>query len=145
MNYKNGYNYSNIESSPINMNISQIYGYSSDPEVFGPPYWYVLHNGAISYPNNPTDYVKLGMQNLLLYFPLLMPCVACKEHAFDFIRITNLNLVTRSREDLFKFTIDLHNYVNKRLNKKQFSLDAAKEFYGYNKAGIGPVVKITYS
>ena len=85
------------------------------------------------------------MKSLLSNFPLLVPCLVCKEHLFNFISSSDLNKATDSRESLFKFIVDLHNYVNLRLGKPQMTLDDAKNLYGYDKSGIGKTIKISYS
>lgn len=129
----------------ITMNISSSsVGNSKDPDVFGPPLWFVLHNAANSYPNRPTPFIQESMKQLVYSLPLLIPCVTCKEHFYDFLRSTNLEEVTSSKENLFNFFVRVHNYVNKRYGRREYSLNEAKELYGFNKLQ-GSSVRIIYN
>ena len=138
---------SDLYQQPIEMNITNsIQGSSYDPDVFGPSFWFTLHNGITTYPINPTPFVQTGMKQLLLNLPLIVPCLSCKEHFYSFLRNSNLDHATNSRENLFAFFVDIHNYVNKRYNKPMMTLEDAKRMYGYDKpTGVGSNVRITYS
>lgn len=119
-------------------------GYSSDPNVFGPPFWFVLHNAAVSYPNFPTVYVKNKMKNLLINLPIIVPCLMCREHFHAFLLDADLDKSVSSKESLFKFFVDIHNYVNRRYGKPSMEIDEAKKLYGFD-SDKGSSVRITYS
>lgn len=143
---------SNIYGNGITMNVrdptedaSRMIGNSFDPEMFGPSLWFTLHNGAMAYPNEPTDFIRNGMTNLLINLPLLVPCMNCREHLYSFLKSTNLSQVVASRNNLFSFLVNVHNYVNKRYGKRTMTLDEAKLFYGYDRPRGGNIMKITYS
>ena len=130
--------------SDLTMTVSSsIVGSSSDPNVFGPPFWFVLHNAAVTYPVAPTSFVKNGMIQLLSNLPLIVPCIYCREHFYTFITHANLNKAVESRESLFDFFVTIHNYVNKRYGKNEMSLQQAKTLYGYDNPN-GSNVRITY-
>lgn len=120
-------------------------GSSYDPDAFGPAFWFTIHNATTTYPNRPTIFVQDGMKKLIANMPLLIPCVACKEHFFTFLKTANLDNATASKENLFKFFVDVHNYVNRRFRKPEMSLSDAKKMYGFDKPGVGSMVRITYS
>jgi hypothetical protein len=120
-------------------------GSSYDPDAFGPAFWFTIHNATTTYPNRPTAFVQDGMKNLIANMPLLIPCVTCKEHFFTFLKTSNLDMVTSSKENLFKFFVDVHNYVNRRFRKPEMSLADAKKMYGFDKPGVGSMIRITYS
>jgi len=120
-------------------------GSSYDPDAFGPAFWFTIHNATTTYPNRPTIFVQDGMKKLIANMPLLIPCVACKEHFFTFLKTANLDNATASKENLFKFFVDVHNYVNRRFRKPEMSLSDAKKMYGFDKSGVGSMVRITYS
>ena len=137
---------SSIYSQPIEMNVTHSdVGSSVSPDIFGPAMWFTLHNGVISYPNQPTEFIKNGMKQLLVNLPLLVPCLSCKEHFYAFIRTANLNDAVSSKEKLFKFIVDIHNYVNRRYGKREYTLDEAKKLYGFNDPMKGSMVRINYS
>lgn len=134
-----------LYQQPIEMNITNpISGSSYDPDLFGPAFWFSLHNGSTTYPINPTTFIQTGMKNLIINLPLLIPCIICKEHFYSFLRKANLDQATNSRENLFKFFVDIHNNVNNRYNRPVMSLENAKIMYGYNKPGVGSNIRIKY-
>lgn len=138
------YKYANSNDNPLVMNISSsIVGNSSDPSIFGPPFWFVLHNGIHSYPKSPTPFIRNSMKQLLMNLPLLVPCINCKEHFYDFLRHSNLDEAVMSRESLFAFFVRIHNYVNRRYGKPEMSLSDAKKLYGFDSV-TGPTIRINY-
>ena len=74
----------------------------------------------------------------------MVPCLTCKEHFYHFLKSADLDFATSSRENLFKFFVDIHNYVNQRYRKPIMSLEEAKRIYGFNKEGVGSNLRITY-
>ena len=120
------------------------YGSSYDPDAFGPAFWFTLHNSSTTYPNNPTDVIRHNMAQLLTHLPLLVPCITCKEHFYSFIKQSNLDEIVASRDALFKFFVDAHNYVNRRYGKPEMFIDQAKKIYGFDKQGVGSSIRITY-
>lgn len=133
-----------VNDSDLTMTISSsIVGSSSDPNVFGPPFWFVLHNAAVTYPVTPTPYVKNGMIQLLTNLPLIVPCIYCREHFYTFLTHANLSAAVESKESLFGFFVTIHNYVNKRYGKNEISLIDAKRLYGFDNPK-GSTVRITY-
>lgn len=130
----------------IEMNIhhSRI-GSSSDPNIFGPAMWFTFHNSALMYPKNPTRFVQNGMKQILINLPLLIPCLNCGEHFHSYLNTVNLDQVVSSREALFAFWVEAHNFVNSRYGKRIVSLQEAKNFYGFNRPEIGSMMRINYS
>jgi hypothetical protein len=129
----------------IDMKITTTTNNSSyDPDAFGPAFWFTLHNSAGTYPNKPTKVIQQSMKELITNLPLLVPCLTCKEHFYNFIKYSNLDIATANRENLFRYFVDVHNYVNKRVNKKtEMSLNDAKKIYGFDKP-TGSSIRITY-
>lgn len=130
----------------MDMNISySIVGSSVDPSIFGPAMWFTFHNGAVQYPNRPTEFIKHGMKQFLLNVPIMIPCISCREHFYTLLSHTDLDQVVSSREALFKFWVDAHNYVNKRYGKPVISLRDAKDLYGFNDPSTGSFIRIKYN
>jgi len=84
--------------------------------IWGKHVWKALHYIAIGYPDNPT---KKEMKDYKQFYTLLkyvLPCKICREHYKENLKnnpITNENL--KNQKNLVKWTIDLHNIVNKQL------------------------------
>ena len=109
-------------------------GKGNSPQIWGPSFWFTLHNGANFYPENPPVITKERMKNFILGMPVMIPCFKCKDHATSFIEsnIEKLDTIVSNRKNLFNFFVDFHNYVNKRYNKKIFTYDEAFNLYNGN-------------
>jgi len=133
-----------LYQQPIDLRVTIAnHGSSYDPDAFGPAFWFTIHNATTTYPNRPKVFVQEGMKQLIANLPLLIPCVNCKEHFFSFLKGVDLDCVTSSRENLFSFFVNVHNYINRRFKKREMSLSDAKDMYGYDKGGS--MLRITYS
>lgn len=106
-------------------------GSLSDPKVWGPSFWFCLHNGAATYPNKASPIVSERMKGFILGIPYVLSCDECREHARVYIEnhFTQLDEITGSREKLFCFFVDFHNQVNKRYGKRVYTCEEAKKLY----------------
>jgi hypothetical protein len=104
---------------------------SVDPAVWGPAFWFSLHNGAAKYPVNASTICAEKMKGFMLGMPYILPCASCADHARLYLEkhFDDLDYITSGREPLFAFFVDFHNYVNKRLNKPEMSVEDAKKLY----------------
>ena len=104
----------------------------ADIGTWGPCGWNFLHAMSFAYPVTPTLTERLEMFTFLHSFAKVLPCMRCRTH---FTKLLNVHLHTPScdkldsRESLAVFLVDAHNMVNKRLGKRQLSLDAALSLY----------------
>lgn len=134
-----------IYHRPLEMDITTtLMGNSSDPDIFGPPFWFVLHNAAVGYYENPTATARNMMKSFLYSIPVLIPCTQCKEHAYDYLRNQDLDHAVASRGNLFKFMVNFHNCVNEKTGLVTMTLEEAKSLYGFYNYGQGGAMKITY-
>lgn len=110
---------------------SEKYSNSNDPSVWGPAFWFSLHNGAIRFPINPSPLWKERMKYFILGIPVMVPCESCSDHAMTHIEANynNLDEIVSSRSKLFEFFWKFHNFVNKRLNKYEMTLEDAYKLY----------------
>lgn len=106
----------------------------SDPETWGPAFWFTLHNSAVGYPEYPTTHVKHQMKSFIVGIPVMVPCEKCYHHALEYInsRQSDMDSIVSSQKNLFNFFVDFHNEVNKRNDKKQFTYAEAWEMYKNN-------------
>ena len=102
-----------------------------DISVWGPIFWYQLHIISITYPVYPSAVDQSNMITYLRSLSNLLPCSRCREHFTQALDEVCLQSVTSSREELFIFTVNLHNRVNKRSGKPQMSVEMAKQLYDY--------------
>ena len=101
-----------------------------DPKVWGKHMWASIHFIALGYPDDPSEEDKATYK---LYFDNLykiLPCGSCSDHLRETMKKHHIYAThLRNKDGLFKWTVDLHNIVNKRLHKRQFTLDEAYNMY----------------
>jgi hypothetical protein len=102
-----------------------------NPDVWGPYFWFILHNGAVNYPVKASPFYVERMKYFILGIPVMIVCDKCKEHATQFIEKhkSNLDNICKGRETLFNFFVDFHNQVNLRKGKKVLSYREALKLY----------------
>jgi len=107
------------------------YANSANPEVWGPAFWFSLHNGAIRYPIQPSPTWKERMKQFILGIPVMVPCEKCADHATAHLEANyyRMDEIVSSRSKLFEFFWEFHNFVNERLNKPKMTLDNAYKLY----------------
>ena len=119
-----------------------------DTSIWSHSLWFTLHNGSLCYPINPTQVEKRKIKKFILGLPVIIPCKSCSKHATQFINKmkSNLNIISSTREHLFKFFVDFHNNVNIMNNKPTVSYEDAYELYSnetdLNKSAYGQLKKL---
>lgn len=108
------------------------------PGKWGKPGWLFLHAVALAYPENPTDEDK---HHYYIFFNSLrytLPCTKCKVNFADHEKRYPLNdEVLSSRDNLVKWTIDMHNIVNYYTGKKMLSYQEALDTINDNLEQFG--------
>ncbi len=93
------------------------------PKHWGREGWKFIHWVALTYPNHPTQKDK---DNYLKFFESLqnvLPCGICAEHFRKNMERNPIRM--ESNRELFDWTVDMHNIVNKQNGKKTFTYDQA--------------------
>lgn len=96
--------------------------YSVEPKLWGPSIWSTLHTTAL-FADSSKKYSDF--QVLVSGLSELLPCKSCRD---DFSHYVKLNPVT---VPAFEWTVRLHNSVNKKLRKTEFSIENAKAAWSY--------------
>jgi FAD-linked sulfhydryl oxidase len=96
-------------------------GYS--PTLWGRQAWHFIHFIALNYPEKPKERDKKLYTDFLNALPHVLPCPICGSHFMDFMALNQPKL--NNKYDFFKWTVDAHNDVNKRYNKKVISYEEA--------------------
>jgi len=91
------------------------------PSVWGPFFWHTIHIVALGYPKNPNYTEKKCAKEFFESLAHLIPCKICREHYQTHLTKYPLTPFLDTRRDLLKWTIDIHNEVNKMLNKPQWT------------------------
>jgi len=100
------------------------------PQVWGPLFWHVIHIVALSYPIQEPSYgVKRHAKEFFESLASLIPCPVCRDHYTEHLKNNPISTFLDKRADLFRWTVMLHNEVNKTLGKSYVSEQEAVAFY----------------
>lgn len=99
------------------------------PETWGPFFWHTIHIVALGYPENPTYAHKKAAKEFYESLTVLIPCPECREHYKMHLEKNPLTPHLDRRKDLLRWTILLHNEVNKMLKKKIFTETEVLKYY----------------
>ena len=120
-----------VDNDTLIIESSQQTGNTTSPEIFGPPVWFTLHNGSVHLPNEISPVSLSRIKNFIEGIPdMLVVCLKCSESARAFIeRRKNTINSLKTGDDVFRFYVDFHNYVNEKLGKPIMGYDTARKLY----------------
>jgi len=98
-------------------------------EVWGPIYWMYLHMITKQYPDKPALKDKTNYFNLVKSFISTIPCSSCNEHTQKIVNDEDLKTSLDKKEDFEKYIWNLHNQVNRKLNKKTLDITHFHKIY----------------
>ena len=100
-----------------------------DPKIWGPPYWFVLHTIALSYPEMPTDVSKKKFYDFYQNLPLFLPVEEIGNNFSKFLDKYPVTPYLESRQSLVRWTHFIHNKINSALNIPTLNLEEALSAY----------------
>ena len=100
-----------------------------DPKIWGPKLWFSLHTMTFNYPENPTEIDKRNYYDFFINLKNVIPCAKCSQHYGEHLENNPLSPNLDKKELFVKWLIDLHNDVNKSLNKRLYSYDEVIKIY----------------
>ena len=100
-----------------------------EPNIWGKHAWIFLHSVSMNYPDNPSKLDKDRYKNFFESIQYILPCEICKTHYANHINKIPINTALNSRRDLVEWLINVHNEVNKYLNKPILSYDTVIDYY----------------
>ncbi|CAG9318425.1 unnamed protein product [Blepharisma stoltei] len=81
--------------------------------------WVLLHSIAAHFPLTPTEKTKQSYKDFFETFPYIYPSYSCAKDFQELMSSTPPE--TESRESLQLWLCKVHNIINKKLNKQEFS------------------------
>lgn len=98
------------------------------PEIFGPGKWEDLHLYAFHARSHDQKihyirYVEIILTNIR--------CQECRQHALKYLKKHPLTDRWSDKMGMFYWSVDFHNWVNKRLGKPQVPRDVAYNHFKY--------------
>jgi hypothetical protein len=89
---------------------------------WGPYYWGTLHIACLTAPPVLTEEHKIAFVQLVESFTKVLPCPMCQEHFARILQVHPIQDAFKSNVDLFIWSVDVHNEVNKIIGKPTMSI-----------------------
>jgi hypothetical protein len=87
--------------------------------VWGPSMWHYLHTMSFNYPVNPTKEQKHNYRDFIISLQHVLPCKHCRINLTRNLKQMPLKMSNmENRETFSRYIYDLHELINKMLNKK---------------------------
>lgn len=87
--------------------------------VWGPSMWHVLHTMSFNYPVKPSKQQQNYYRNFVLSLKNVLPCGKCRDNfKMNLKQLPLLKKHMKNRGAFSKYMYDLHELINKMLNKK---------------------------
>jgi len=100
------------------------------PEYFGPYIWATIHLICLGAPSKLDEYQKQAFRIFFYQLPFIIPCGSCGKHLQENLKDNSIeNALNKGNDALFKWSVNLHNIVNKQLNKQEISYEDAYDHW----------------
>lgn len=96
-----------------------------DPTIWGLKMWTMIHLICLQAPETIDTNVRNAFYTFFTMMPYVLPCDKCREHWLEHVREQPLEQMLDTREQLFRWSVNMHNLVNKSLGKPEISYDSA--------------------
>jgi len=97
---------------------------------WGPYFWGVLHIACLTAPQTLTDAHKEGFRQLVNSYSKVLPCPVCQKHFDETLHKFPIEERMESGAELFMWSVDIHNEVNRQLKKPTVSYSEAIVYWG---------------
>jgi len=96
-----------------------IFKISNRMKNWGPYFWGTLHLACLSAPSVLTQEHKAAFQALVESYTKVLPCPMCQVHFTEVLQKYPLQDSLNTSEDLFLWSVAVHNAVNANIGKPQ--------------------------
>jgi hypothetical protein len=93
------------------------------PAVWGPIFWTTMHIVSLGYSATPTSQEQEAAIQFYQSLAYTIPCPICRTHYRAILEEMPVQNAVKSRDDLITWVFNLHNSVNKKLEKPEISFD----------------------
>ena len=90
---------------------------------WGPYFWHIIHTISKNYPLKPNSIDKFKAKQLINLIAYVIPCLKCRQHYIT--NITKHKPNFDNPYNFFKWTVKIHNLVNKSTKKQIINLNTA--------------------
>ena len=111
--------------------------------IWGPGIWHYLHTMSFNYPVHPTAADKQHYRDFVLELQYVLPCGKCRKNLVNNFKKHPLAMSNmQSRETFSRYIYDLHETINKMLNKHSgLTYDNVRERYEHFRARCAKPLK----
>ena len=106
---------------------------------WGPHLWHILHTIARNTPKKLSAKDVYYAKQLINTIAYIIPCFKCQKHYMT--NIIKNKPILDTNENFFKWTVKIHNIVNKHIGKPILPINQAKK-YNYSKLNHHQVDKL---
>jgi hypothetical protein len=99
------------------------------PDIFGPYVWASIHLICLGAPSVLDSSQKTQYKTFFNLLPSVLPCRNCGKHLEENLQHLPIDSSLNSSNDLFNWSVKLHNLVNLQLHKPQITEDDARNFW----------------
>lgn len=91
--------------------------------------WAIIHLICLQAPETIDANVRNAYYTFFTMMPYVLPCDKCRQHWVEHVREYPLEQALDTRNDLFRWSVNMHNLVNKSLGKPEVSYEVALEHW----------------
>lgn len=102
-----------------------------NPKFWGPHAWIFLHSITLNYPKEPSDEDKKIYVKFFEDLQYILPCEKCSYNYRRHLKDYPIKDALETRETMVQWLINIHNEVNKELNKPLYTYDQLIDEYRY--------------
>lgn len=96
-------------------------------EVWGPPAWYLIHHITRNIIDKTFD--QIAIVNFFTILWVFIPCAICRNHYMDHVKKDPYIHYITNGNDLDRWGFELHNKINKMLDKSIMSYETYQRNY----------------
>lgn len=100
-----------------------------DPKIWGPHQWFMMHTISFTYPEEPSPHDKRVYHDYYASLKDVLPCEACKRHYNTYFLQHPIGPHLDRRKDLIQWVVNIHNFVNKNLGKRELTVEEVMIIY----------------
>ena len=100
-----------------------------EPNRLGPHVWAAIHLCCIGAPDVLDSMQQVQYRSFFMSLPYVIPCTNCSDHFKKVLQTLPVDNKLTGKDDLFRWSVDVHNNVNARLNKPIIAYEDAYNYW----------------
>jgi hypothetical protein len=99
------------------------------PTIWGPDLWAFIHLSCLGAPSPLDAESKKHYAAFFESLPPVLPCETCSNHLREHLQVMGYDEKVQTTEDLFAWSVELHNRVNVSTGKREWSVEEARSHW----------------